>query len=205
MDSGGLVVGILCHPTVSSLIYLNEWIIPGLRLYVYSLLSPGVFMCAQTRLVIGCCRSCVVVAAVVLFVIVVAASTTNGHSYKLWNQYLGERRAAVEGKCITDPACKIVVNAHERALVRIYGNRWKRERERGGGGWGVTIDAPRIACRDGAPLFLRCPNSSHHTQQDLGSLFTFSPSPYILRMRRGRGGREREKGRSPAVIFPASE
>ncbi|CAN0158142.1 unnamed protein product, partial [Ectocarpus sp. 8 AP-2014] len=25
------------------------------------------------------------------------------NSYKLWNQYLRERRAAVEGKCITDP------------------------------------------------------------------------------------------------------
>lgn len=52
-------------------------------------------------------------------------------SYKLWNQYLGERRAAVEGKCITDPACQIVVNAHERALVRA--GRGKAELGRGGG------------------------------------------------------------------------
>eukprot|EP00903_Cladosiphon_okamuranus_P006058 g5973.t1 len=42
------------------------------------------------------------------------------NSYKLWHQYLGERRAAVEGKCITDPACQIVVNAHERALVHLH-------------------------------------------------------------------------------------
>ncbi|CAM9398802.1 unnamed protein product, partial [Hapterophycus canaliculatus] len=41
-------------------------------------------------------------------------------SYKLWNQYLSERRAAVEGKCVTDPACQIVVNAHERALVHLH-------------------------------------------------------------------------------------
>ncbi|KAG5177608.1 hypothetical protein JKP88DRAFT_202283, partial [Tribonema minus] len=37
-------------------------------------------------------------------------------SYKLWHQYLTERLSAVEGKCITDPACQIVVNTFERAL-----------------------------------------------------------------------------------------
>ncbi|CAM9503567.1 unnamed protein product [Discosporangium mesarthrocarpum] len=42
------------------------------------------------------------------------------HSYKLWHQYLKERRDAVEGKRVTDPACKIVVNAHERALVHLH-------------------------------------------------------------------------------------
>lgn len=50
-------------------------------------------------------------------------------SYKLWHQYLRERRSAVEGKCITDPACQIVVNAHERALVREE-RGWDREEKR---------------------------------------------------------------------------
>lgn len=49
-------------------------------------------------------------------------------SYKLWNQYLTERRAAVEGKCVTDPACQIVVNAHERALVSTSSTCKKRVR-----------------------------------------------------------------------------
>jgi pre-mRNA-splicing factor SYF1 len=42
------------------------------------------------------------------------------NSYKLWHQYLSERRNAVEGKCVTDPACQIVINTYERALVHLH-------------------------------------------------------------------------------------
>ncbi|CAM9261543.1 unnamed protein product, partial [Phaeothamnion confervicola] len=41
-------------------------------------------------------------------------------SYKLWRQYLGERVAAVADKSVDDPACQIVVNAFERALVHLH-------------------------------------------------------------------------------------
>ncbi|CBJ33520.1 conserved unknown protein [Ectocarpus siliculosus] len=59
------------------------------------------------------------------------------NSYKLWNQYLRERRAAVEGKCITDPACQIVVNAHERALIWPPYLEWAK-------GFGVRETAVRV-------------------------------------------------------------
>lgn len=41
-------------------------------------------------------------------------------SYKLWYNYLRERRKQVKGKCITDPAYEEVNNCHERALVFMH-------------------------------------------------------------------------------------
>ncbi|CAM9403150.1 unnamed protein product [Chrysoparadoxa australica] len=41
-------------------------------------------------------------------------------SYKLWLQYLTERRAAVKGRCVTSNASQIVVNCFERALVHLH-------------------------------------------------------------------------------------
>ncbi|GCC31864.1 hypothetical protein chiPu_0010324 [Chiloscyllium punctatum] len=41
-------------------------------------------------------------------------------SYKLWYNYLKQRRKQVKGKCITDPAFEEVNNCHERALVFMH-------------------------------------------------------------------------------------
>ncbi|KTF94572.1 hypothetical protein cypCar_00003523 [Cyprinus carpio] len=41
-------------------------------------------------------------------------------SYKLWYNYLRERRKQVKGKCVTDPAYEEVNNCHERALVFMH-------------------------------------------------------------------------------------
>lgn len=41
-------------------------------------------------------------------------------SYKLWYNYLRERRKQIKGKCITDPAYEEVNNCHERALVFMH-------------------------------------------------------------------------------------
>uniref|UniRef100_I3IZT4 Pre-mRNA-splicing factor SYF1 n=1 Tax=Oreochromis niloticus TaxID=8128 RepID=I3IZT4_ORENI len=41
-------------------------------------------------------------------------------SYKLWYNYLRERRKQVKGKCITEPAYEEVNNCHERALVFMH-------------------------------------------------------------------------------------
>lgn len=41
-------------------------------------------------------------------------------SYKLWYNYLRERRKQVKGKCITDPMYEEVNNCHERALVFMH-------------------------------------------------------------------------------------
>lgn len=41
-------------------------------------------------------------------------------SYKLWYNYLRERRKQVKGKCITDPCYEEVNNCHERALVFMH-------------------------------------------------------------------------------------
>lgn len=42
------------------------------------------------------------------------------YSYKLWYNYLRERRKQVKGKCITDPGYEEVNNCHERALVFMH-------------------------------------------------------------------------------------
>ncbi|CAM9610555.1 unnamed protein product [Choristocarpus tenellus] len=57
--------------------------------------------------------------------------------YKLWHQYLTERRTAVEGKRVTDPACKIVINTHERALIWPLYLQWAK-------GFGVQETAVRV-------------------------------------------------------------
>lgn len=41
-------------------------------------------------------------------------------SYKLWYNYLRERRKQVKGKCVTDPTYEEVNNCHERALVFMH-------------------------------------------------------------------------------------
>ncbi|XP_078091040.1 pre-mRNA-splicing factor SYF1 [Mustelus asterias] len=41
-------------------------------------------------------------------------------SYKLWYNYLKQRRKQVKGRCITDPAFEEVNNCHERALVFMH-------------------------------------------------------------------------------------
>ncbi|KAJ8251347.1 hypothetical protein GJAV_G00220370 [Gymnothorax javanicus] len=41
-------------------------------------------------------------------------------SYKLWYNYLRERRKQVKGRCITEPAFEEVNNCHERALVFMH-------------------------------------------------------------------------------------
>uniref|UniRef100_A0A8B9H3R0 Pre-mRNA-splicing factor SYF1 n=1 Tax=Astyanax mexicanus TaxID=7994 RepID=A0A8B9H3R0_ASTMX len=41
-------------------------------------------------------------------------------SYKLWYNYLRERRKQVKGKCVTDPAYEEINNCHERALVFMH-------------------------------------------------------------------------------------
>ncbi|CAB1341445.1 unnamed protein product [Coregonus sp. 'balchen'] len=41
-------------------------------------------------------------------------------SYKLWYNYLRERRKQVKGKCITEPAYEEINNCHERALVFMH-------------------------------------------------------------------------------------
>ncbi|XP_046893738.1 pre-mRNA-splicing factor SYF1 [Hypomesus transpacificus] len=41
-------------------------------------------------------------------------------SYKLWYNYLRERRKQVKGKCITEPTYEEVNNCHERALVFMH-------------------------------------------------------------------------------------
>lgn len=41
-------------------------------------------------------------------------------SYKLWYNYLRERRKQIKGKCVTDPAYEEVNNCHERALVFMH-------------------------------------------------------------------------------------
>lgn len=43
-----------------------------------------------------------------------------GYSYKLWYNYLRERRKQVKGKCVTDPSYEEVNNCHERALVFMH-------------------------------------------------------------------------------------
>ena len=42
------------------------------------------------------------------------------YSYKLWYNYLRERRKQAKGKCITDPGYEEVNNCHERALVFMH-------------------------------------------------------------------------------------
>ena len=50
----------------------------------------------------------------------------------------------MEGKCVTDPSCQIVVNAHERALVsQRGGGEGERERLRGSGKHGCREAATR--------------------------------------------------------------
>ncbi|KAG5832774.1 hypothetical protein ANANG_G00294700, partial [Anguilla anguilla] len=41
-------------------------------------------------------------------------------SYKLWYNYLRERRKQVKGRCITEPAYEEINNCHERALVFMH-------------------------------------------------------------------------------------
>ncbi|TNN43806.1 Pre-mRNA-splicing factor SYF1 [Liparis tanakae] len=41
-------------------------------------------------------------------------------SYKLWYNYLRERRKQVKGKCVTEPGYEEVNNCHERALVFMH-------------------------------------------------------------------------------------
>lgn len=41
-------------------------------------------------------------------------------SYKLWYNYLRERRKQVKGKCVTEPSYEEVNNCHERALVFMH-------------------------------------------------------------------------------------
>lgn len=42
------------------------------------------------------------------------------YSYKLWYNYLRERRKQVKGKCVTDPSYEEINNCHERALVFMH-------------------------------------------------------------------------------------
>lgn len=42
------------------------------------------------------------------------------YSYKLWYNYLRERRKQVKGKCVTEPSYEEVNNCHERALVFMH-------------------------------------------------------------------------------------
>lgn len=42
------------------------------------------------------------------------------YSYKLWYNYLKERRKQVKGKCLTEPVYEEVNNCHERALVFMH-------------------------------------------------------------------------------------
>lgn len=46
--------------------------------------------------------------------------TLTSHSYKLWYNYLRERRKQVKGKCITEPVYEELNNCHERALVFMH-------------------------------------------------------------------------------------
>ena len=41
-------------------------------------------------------------------------------SYKLWHAYLGERRAAVEHKCLSDKSFTNLVQTFERALIHLH-------------------------------------------------------------------------------------
>jgi len=41
-------------------------------------------------------------------------------SYKLWHAYLSERVGTLDNKCVTDPACEVVINTFERALVSMH-------------------------------------------------------------------------------------
>lgn len=42
------------------------------------------------------------------------------HSYKLWYNYLRERRKQAKGKCINEPVYEEINNCHERALVFMH-------------------------------------------------------------------------------------
>lgn len=52
--------------------------------------------------------------------ITIAYDLTLFDSYKLWYNYLRERRKQVKGKCITEPGYEEVNNCHERALVFMH-------------------------------------------------------------------------------------
>lgn len=41
-------------------------------------------------------------------------------SYKLWYNYLKQRRKQVKSRCVTDPSYEEVNNCHERALVFMH-------------------------------------------------------------------------------------
>lgn len=45
-------------------------------------------------------------------------------SYKLWYNYLKQRRKQVKSKCVTDPSYEEVNNCHERALVFMHKVQW---------------------------------------------------------------------------------